>query len=113
MCTGQEKLAFRWCTFTPRDEKTGKPTQDAAVYAKIIEGVRRFCGDLIVCVSLSGRGVKEFEKRAEPLELTDNLKPDMGSLTLSSLNFNLEASLNAPSMIKALAKRLKEQRNSA
>ena len=34
-----------------RDESTGEPTYKAAVYAKIIEGIRAFSKDLIVCVS--------------------------------------------------------------
>ena len=41
--------------------------------------------------------------------LTGNLKPDMGSLTLSSLNFNKTASVNAPDMIRSLAKIMKEK----
>jgi uncharacterized protein (DUF849 family) len=60
-------------------------------------------------VSLSGRDCSEFEKRAEPLELDGNLKPDMGSLTLSSVNFNKQASVNEPDMIRALALRMKER----
>ncbi|MCP5007385.1 MAG: 3-keto-5-aminohexanoate cleavage protein [Planctomycetes bacterium] len=34
------------------------------------------------------------------------MKPDFGSLTLSSLNFNKQVSVNTPDMIKALAKRM-------
>lgn len=92
-----------------RDEQTGRPVHEAGIYGKIIEGIRRFTADLIICVSLSGREWKEFERRAEPLELTGSVKPDMGSLTLSSLNFNKVASLNEPSMIKALAQKMKEK----
>jgi 3-keto-5-aminohexanoate cleavage enzyme len=86
-----------------RDESTGQPTYKARVYEKIIAGIRSFSEDLIVCVSLSGRDFKEFAQRAEPLQLDGGVKPDMGSLTLSSLNFNATASLNAPDMITALA----------
>jgi uncharacterized protein (DUF849 family) len=92
-----------------RDEVTGKPTYKAVVYAKIIEGIRKFAPDLIVCVSLSGRQVCEFAKRAEPLFLEGNAKPDMGSLTLSSINFNKAASINEPEMIKKLAKTMIER----
>ncbi len=60
-------------------------------------------------MSLSGRDFTEFEKRAEPLELDGDLKPDMGSLTLSSVNFNKQASVNEPGMIQALALRMKER----
>ena len=71
-----------------RDEKTGKPTYLAEVYGRIIEGIRKYSKDLIIGVSLSGREIKEFKHRASPLQLEGDLKPDMGSLTLSSLNFN-------------------------
>jgi uncharacterized protein (DUF849 family) len=86
-----------------RDEATGEPTYRAEVYDRIIAGIRSFSEDLIVCVSLSGRNFKEFAQRAEPLQLDGRVKPDMGSLTLSSLNFNSVASLNSPDMILALA----------
>ena len=90
-----------------RDEKTGEPTYRAEVYGDIIAGIRKFCDDLVVCVSLSGRTFKEFEKRAAPLELTGDVKPDMGSLTLSSVNFNREASVSSPEMIQQLAEAMK------
>lgn len=89
-----------------RDEKTGKPTYKAEVYGDIIAGIRKFASGLVICVSLSGRTFNEFEKRAEPLKLEGNLKPDMGSLTLSSVNFNQEASMSSPEMIQALAREM-------
>ncbi|UCH52088.1 MAG: 3-keto-5-aminohexanoate cleavage protein [Chloroflexota bacterium] len=89
-----------------RDEKTGEPTYKAEVYGDIIAGIRKFCDDLVICVSLSGRTFKEFEKRAAPLELTGDVKPDMGSLTLSSVNFNREASVSSPEMIQQLAEEM-------
>lgn len=89
-----------------RDERTGEPTYKAKTYEKIISGIRKFSGDLIIAVSLSGRNFSEFERRAEPLKLGGNVKPDMGSLTLSSVNFNREASVNTPDMIQALAREM-------
>src|SRR3972149_746086 len=77
-------------------DKDGKPTSDAETYGKIIEAIRKQHPDLVICVSLSGRQVSEFERRSAPLMLTGNAKPDMGSLTTSSLNFINQASLNAP-----------------
>lgn len=85
-----------------RDEITGEPTYKASVYQKIIEGLRQHCPDLVLCASLSGRLWNEFEKRSEVLEL----KPDMGSLTLGSVNFNRQASVNTPEMIQKLAKKM-------
>jgi 3-keto-5-aminohexanoate cleavage enzyme len=92
-----------------RDEITGMPTYKGEVYGKIIEGIRNFSKDLILCVSLSGRGIKEFVHRAEPLQLEGDLKPDMGSLTLSSLNFNKTESVNSPDMIQKLALEMKSK----
>ena len=92
-----------------RDAATGKSTYRAEVFGEIIAGIRSFSKDLIVCVSLSGRNISEFEKRAEPLQLEGDLKPDMGSLTLSSLNFNRVASVNSPEMILKLANEMKSR----
>ena len=92
-----------------RDAATGKSTYRAEVFGEIIAGIRSFSKDLIVCVSLSGRNISEFEKRAEPLQLEGDLKPDMGSLTLSSLNFNHVASVNSPEMILKLANEMKSR----
>jgi uncharacterized protein (DUF849 family) len=92
-----------------RDLKTGVPTYEAEVYAMIIEGIRRHAPSLVLGVSLSGRDFPELEKREAPLALDGDLKPDMGSLTLSSLNFNKQASLNEPAVIQALAKRMLER----
>jgi len=86
-----------------RDERTGEPTYRADVYGRIIEGIRQFTRDLVVCVSLSGRTFQEFEQRSAPLSLEGECKPDMASLTLSSVNFNRIASLSSPDMIQALA----------
>ena len=88
-----------------RSETTGKPTWEAAIYARIFEGIRRHCPDLVLCASLSGRNFNEFEKRSEVL----SLHPDMGSLTLSSLNFPGQASVNSPEMIRLLAEAMIEK----
>jgi uncharacterized protein (DUF849 family) len=92
-----------------RDQSSGKPTYRVEIYGRMIEGIRAFAPDLIICVSLSGRDFKELAQRAEPLELDGNLKPDMGSLTLSSVNFNRQASVNEPQMIQDLAARMLER----
>jgi 3-keto-5-aminohexanoate cleavage enzyme len=84
-------------------ESDGIPTYKSSVYRDIFEGVRKHCPDLIICGSSSGRNFPEFEKRSEVLDL----QPDMCSLTLSSLNFQKQASVNAPDMIVALAEKMK------
>ncbi|MBC3757722.1 3-keto-5-aminohexanoate cleavage protein [Hyunsoonleella sp. SJ7] len=92
-----------------RDAVTGEPTYKKEVYAQIVEGVRKYAPELVVCLSLSGRNFGELEQRSDPLLLEGGLKPDMGSLTLSSLNFNKTASINAPDMIADLARIMKEK----
>lgn len=91
-----------------REPNTGSPTYKKEIYAEIISGIRRQNRDLVIGVSTSGRYFFEFEKRSEVLDLRGELKPDFGSLTLSSLNFNKEASINSPEMIRALARKMVE-----
>lgn len=92
-----------------RDAVTEAPIQDADVYGRIIQGIRKVAPELVIGVSLSGRNVTEFERRAAPLALDGHCKPDMASLTLSSLNFNRQASVNSPDMITALATAMNER----
>jgi 3-keto-5-aminohexanoate cleavage enzyme len=84
-------------------DKEGVPTYKSETFAEIISGIRRYDRELVLVVTLSGRNVNEFEMRSEPLTLKGELKPDMGSLTLSSVNFNKETSVNTPQMITQLA----------
>jgi uncharacterized protein (DUF849 family) len=81
-----------------KDEETLQNTYKKEVYQKIIEGIKKYCPNLLICVSLTGRNFPELEKRAEVLQL----HPDMGSLTMSSLNFPSGASINQPDMILSL-----------
>lgn len=92
-----------------RDPKTGEPSYKKEIYGKIIEGIRKYQPQLVICVSLSGRNFTELEQRTDVLSLKGALKPDMGSLTLSSLNFNKVASINSPQMIQDLAAMMKER----
>jgi len=92
-----------------RDPVTGLPTFKKEIYSDIINGIRNLNKNIIICVSTSGRKFKSFEERSECMDLQEILKPEFASLTLSSLNFNKEASINSPDMIKSLAKKMKER----
>jgi uncharacterized protein (DUF849 family) len=83
-----------------RDEVTLENTYKKETYQKIIEGIKKYCPELLICVSLTGRNFPEIEKRTEVLQLY----PDMGSLTMSSLNFPSGASINQPDTILSLIK---------
>ena len=87
----------------------GAPTYRKEVYKEIILGIREQRSDLVIGVSCSGRTYSEFEKRACVLDLDGDARPDMASLTLSSLNFNKIASITTPDMIRRLAGRMLER----
>ena len=79
------------------------PTHKKEIYRDIVEGVRKYCPGLIICLSTSGRNTNSLKDRSEVMELY----PDMCSLTLGSLNFMNQASVNAPDTIIALAEKMK------
>jgi 3-keto-5-aminohexanoate cleavage enzyme len=84
-----------------RDENL-KNTYEIKHYSKIVDGIRKYCPELVICVSMSGRNFPEVEKRTEVLQLM----PDMASLTLSSLNFQTGASINEPDVILQLIEQM-------
>lgn len=83
-------------------DKDGGTTYAPDVYGEIFDGLRKHCPDLVLCASLSGRGCSVFEQRVQVLQL----QPDMGSLTLGSLNFQNGASVNSPDIIQGLIERM-------
>jgi 3-keto-5-aminohexanoate cleavage enzyme len=90
-------------------DNNGETSYKKDAYAEIIRGIKNVNKDIVICVSTSGRKFNELEKRSDVLDLDGYLKPDMASLTLSSLNFNQIASVNSPDMIQALAKKMLEK----
>jgi len=86
-------------------------TSDPQAYGPILSDIRADSNgkNLTLCVTTSGRKEPELAKRAAVLDLDGDARPDMGSLTLSSLNFMSQASVNAPDTIRGLAERMKER----
>lgn len=84
-------------------DKSGRPTWKKDIYVEIIKRIREKQPNVIITVSTSGRNWSEFEKRAEVLELDGDVKPDMATLTMGSMNFINTASMNSPEMIEKLA----------
>jgi len=80
------------------------PTYKPEIYQQIFEGIRKHCPKLVICASTSGRDFPEIEKRSAVVEL----RPDMCSLTLSSLNFIKTASINSPETIQNLFLKMNE-----
>lgn len=81
----------------------GQPTCVKEIYRQIFMGIREACPDLLISGTTSGRVHKEFAQRSQVLELEGRLKPDFASLTLGSMNFPAQASVNEPKMIQDLA----------
>lgn len=90
-----------------RDDQ-GKPTWKKDIYEKIISGIREKNSEIIITVSTTGRNWPEFEKRSEVLKIKGDLKPDMATLTMGSLNFINTASMNSPEMIEKLTNMMQE-----
>lgn len=81
----------------------GSASDDPAVFADIIRRVRAQTPDMIITTTTSGRVVQDIDRRAATLFLDGDAKPDMASLTLGSMNFATEASVNSPATIMRLA----------
>ncbi|MBY0238293.1 MAG: 3-keto-5-aminohexanoate cleavage protein [Burkholderiaceae bacterium] len=89
----------------------GVPTSDPEPFGRLIESIRQLPGgrEVLVCITTSGRNDPGFAARSRVLDLDGDMKPDMASLTLSSLNFTGQASINAPDTIRSLAARMLER----
>lgn len=92
-----------------RDENE-KQTSDPEPYGRLIESIRKLPGgqEAILCVTTSGRCAAGLGFRSRVLDLDGDMKPDMASLTLSSMNFMQSASMNAPGTVRALAQKMQE-----
>jgi 3-keto-5-aminohexanoate cleavage enzyme len=87
-------------------ELDGSPTYRGEIYEEMILGIRSHFSDAIICVSCSGRNFPELERRSEVLELTGPARPDLASLTLTTLDFPTGTSQNAPEMVIALGEKM-------
>lgn len=86
-----------------------EPTYEREYYAEMTRGIRATVPGAVICVTTSGRRYRTFEQRSDSLRLEGELKADLASLTLGSLNFPKQASVNEPEMIQRLALEMKER----
>ncbi|MCV2869043.1 3-keto-5-aminohexanoate cleavage protein [Defluviimonas sp. WL0002] len=87
-------------------DNAGRACNDPARYADLFAALRD-CPDtaeMVIVASTSGRHGQTLEERAAVLSLPPEVRPDMASLTLSSLNFAGGPSINGPDTIRALAR---------
>lgn len=87
----------------------GIHTADPRLYGRLVESIRDLPEgrELIVCVTTSGRQDASFVSRSGVLDLDGDARPDMASLTLSSMNFAQSASINQPDTIRRLAEHMR------
>ncbi len=85
-------------------DKAGDPAHGKEAYGEIFSAIRKKCPDMVICASTSGRAGRRLEQRAEVLEL----KPEMASLMMGTVNFTRSPSVNSREDIVALAGRMEE-----
>ncbi|MBS0185358.1 MAG: 3-keto-5-aminohexanoate cleavage protein [Proteobacteria bacterium] len=85
----------------------GTPTWEKAYFEEIINEILIRINDIILVVTTSGRNWPEIERRSNSLECLPT--PDMASLTLGSMNFPKEPSINSPDTIIRLAEIMNEK----
>ena len=82
----------------------GKPSCKKELFEEIASGIRKHCPGSVICITAGGRIFKTFEERSAVLDLEGELKPEFASLTLGSINFPEDVSINSPNVIQSLAK---------
>ena len=85
-----------------RDDEENS-SSDPERFARVQEGIRKHCPEMIIQFSTGGRGRRQSE-RGSML----HLKPDMASLTTGSVNFPSSIYENPPDLIAALAESMLE-----
>lgn len=85
-------------------DATGRPTLDAAVYARSLELIAART-DLIVQISTGMRAGKDPAARAEAVR---RLRPEMASLTTGSMNVPNQVYANPPDVVEYLAQAMQQ-----
>src|SRR5262245_61519757 len=80
-----------------RDDQ-GKPTQSLERFQQSISAIRKKAPEAIIQISTGGAIGESIENRAAPLQL----KPEMASLNLGTMNFGDDVFLNHPRDIVGL-----------
>ena len=82
----------------------GTPTQDRALFEKVIRAIRARC-DVIVQTTTGGAVGMSAEERAQPLLCN----PEMATLNAGSLNFGEDVFMNPFPMVREFARRMRER----
>ncbi|MGK5089243.1 3-keto-5-aminohexanoate cleavage protein [Bdellovibrionota bacterium FG-2] len=85
-------------------EDDGRPSQRLERFQESIELIRKKAPGVIIQISTGGAVGESIENRARPLQL----KPEMASLNLGTMNFGDDVFYNHPRDIVTLAAKMKE-----
>lgn len=85
-------------------DESGNPTYKREYYERILKCIRGVSKDVVICSSASGRLFHELEKRLECLD-TDP-RPDLVSLTMGSIDFANQSSMNSLQTVKTIAQEI-------
>jgi len=87
-------------------DKQGKPSQALADFKASIEAIRAACKPApIIQISTGGAVGEDMQKRIQPVV---QLKPEMASLNINSMNFGNDVFINHPNDVEKLAKHMQE-----
>jgi len=89
-----------------RDPRTGAPSQSSAIFTEILEELRRIDDQVIVQVSTGGAVGMSVEQRCGSLDVPENLRPEMATLTCGTVNFGDDVFLNPLPAIREIAGRI-------
>ncbi len=88
-----------------RDE-SGAPTQSLDRFRESIQEMRKACPkETIIQVSTGGAVGEPMEKRIAPIK---ELKPEMATLNIASMNFGDDVFINRPADVNELAKHMRD-----
>jgi 3-keto-5-aminohexanoate cleavage enzyme len=85
----------------------GKPSQDTELFRAALRAIRART-DVLVQVSTGGAVGMSVDERCGPLRLTGEDRPDMATLTTGTVNFGEDVFWNPRSLVRDIAKRIKE-----
>jgi len=110
------------CHIHVRDPKTGKPSMEKSLYAEVVKRIRESESNIIINLTTGAgggfmpsdgdagvnalpRGLRRPEERTEHVE---ELKPEVCSLDVATMNFGERAFVNVPQHLEAMARRIRD-----
>ena len=117
-CVDAAKAGATVCHIHVRDPATGKPSMDPALYREVVARIRDSGTDLVINLttgaggrfvpgdvtpSEAGRGTS-LKTPAERVQHVEELRPEICSLDMGTMNFGPHVFMNTPTHLAAMAK---------